>query len=215
MHLTIDHRESRSGIIQLLENNPEIKYNFKSLESGDYIINDAVIFERKTIPDFLVSLKVGRFFRQCYKVKNRSMPFILIIEGNTSEIFSSGMSREAVQGALIHVSVFLGIPMLRTRNIEESFWVMKNAATQVEKHSANSIIPPVYLPHIKYKNTRYKKIRLQILQNLPGIGQDKARKLLTGFGSVKTVFNSTKEALMQIDGIGNKTANKIIRIVGG
>jgi ERCC4-type nuclease len=44
------------------------------LPIGDYRIDDKIIIERKTIADFLSSVKNGRIFQQAYRMAN--LPFI-------------------------------------------------------------------------------------------------------------------------------------------
>ena len=42
-----------------------------------------------------------------------------------------------------------------------------------------------------------------LLQGLPGIGPERARRLLTHFGSVEKVVTADAKSLAEIDGIGN------------
>ena len=52
-------------------------------------------------------------------------------------------------------------------------------------------------------------LQLFILQGLPGIGPEKAKRLLETFGSVNAVFQADADALQGVSGIGEKTANAI------
>jgi ERCC4-type nuclease len=69
---------------------------------------------------------------------------------------------------------------------------------------ANGALPrPGYRP--KGKRAR----QLFILQGLPGVGPDRAEKMLAHLGSVERVAVASAEELAAIDGIGEVTAAKI------
>jgi len=192
MNLTIDYREQRSGILKLQEEKPEIHIQFQNLEMGDYIVDRKICFERKTLTDLLASIKNGRFFRQSYRVLDCHTPYILIIEGRKKEIADSGMKREAVQSALLHIALFLGIPILRSKNIDETLSLMIKTSMQLQ-HNVNIQEYRVYSPTIKPKKRNLQKMKLQILQCLPGIGHNKAKALLKQFGNLRNVFNTDEK----------------------
>ncbi len=212
MILTIDHREQRSGIVTLAEKILEIEVVVKTLDFGDYCINNRIVFERKTLPDFLGSIKSGHFFRQSYRLINRNTPYILILEGVRDDIQVSQMRREAVQGALVHISVFLGIPILRSHSIEETLQLMIMAGRQLERYDEN-FEHRIYNHNVKAKKSNKKKQKLQILQNLPGVGRKRAEAILNGYGSLNKFFLTNIDKLTEIEGIGNRTASAIIKLI--
>ncbi|MCK4432780.1 MAG: DEAD/DEAH box helicase, partial [Methanomicrobia archaeon] len=57
------------------------------------------------------------------------------------------------------------------------------------------------------ENQRY------IIEGLPHVSATLAERLLNYFGSVKNVFTASKEELMKVKGIGEKTAEEIIRVI--
>jgi len=87
-----------------------ISVTVKRLTCGDYEVGERLLFERKTLADFAVSVKDGRIFRQGCRLAQSPRRGIIILEGTGNDIASSGMRREALQGALITLTVFLGIP---------------------------------------------------------------------------------------------------------
>jgi len=184
----------------------------KSLDFGDYIIDNKFIFERKTLTDFLISIKEGRFFRQSYKTLKKSTPYLLILEGTRESIKNSGMTREAVQGALIHISLFPGIPVLRSANPGETLNLMILTGKQLEKYNGNSRCR-VYRPGIKAKSYEQERLKLQLLQNLPNIGHQKAIAILNEFGNLSGVLTSNVGQLTKIKSIGKKTATKIVELI--
>jgi len=51
------------------------------------------------------------------------------------------------------------------------------------------------------------------LQSLPGVGPDRAKRLLERFGTVRACFGASTEELMDVEGIGSKTAASIERVI--
>jgi NAD-dependent DNA ligase len=47
------------------------------------------------------------------------------------------------------------------------------------------------------------------LQGLPGVGSEKAERLLARFGSVEAVISASSSELQTVDGIGKSIADKI------
>jgi len=62
-------------------------------------------------------------------------------------------------------------------------------------------------PGYRPKNKRRRQV--YILQRLPGVGRDRAERLLNVFGSVEAVMTAGIEDLQVVEGIGRKTAEKI------
>jgi len=52
------------------------------------------------------------------------------------------------------------------------------------------------------------------LQGLPGIGYERAVRLLDTFGCVEGVISASSEELQVVEGIGKKIADKIRWVVG-
>jgi ERCC4-type nuclease len=113
------------------------------------------------------------------------------------------MRRESLQGALITLIVFLGLPVLRSLDPRETVRLMLYAARQGRAMATGA------LPR-RGKRPRGKlRTQLHILQGLPGVGPERARLLLEAFGSVEAVLSASEEALRSVDGIGLSTAERI------
>ena len=115
------------------------------------------------------------------------------------------MHREAIQGALITVSVYFGIPLLRSMHPQETAQLMLYAAQEGRAVRINRRA----LQRKGKKPKDKHKIQLHILQSLPNIGVERANALLDQFGSIEAVLSATKEDLQIVDGIGSKIAEKI------
>jgi ERCC4-type nuclease len=61
--LKIDFREQRSGIIDEIKKlSDHLTFEISTLPTGDYWIGNKIIVERKTVSDFIESIKTGRIF---------------------------------------------------------------------------------------------------------------------------------------------------------
>ena len=180
------------------------------LALGDYLLDDHLLFERKTLCDFAASLKDGRLFEQGVRLAATPLHKAIILEGRACDLAESGMRREALQGALISLTLFLGIPLLRSADAEESARLMLYAARQFG-HIARQTPPRLF----KGKRPKGKrKTQLQILQSLPGIGPSAAHNLLEQFGCIEAVLAADEQALLGVAGIGVGRAKSIRWAVG-
>lgn len=201
----VDDREPDSAILDALRNMSDVQVTIRRLELGDYELDGRLLFERKTLRDLIASIKDGRLFRQACRLASSPMCKALILEGTPRDMLGGGMRREAVQGVLIHLTLFLGIPLLRSTGPAESARLMIYAARQFE-----SILRGTSPRLFKGKRPKGKlKTQLQILQALPGIGPESAARLLETFGSVEAIFKATVNDLMCVPGVGHARAQAI------
>lgn len=212
MQIVIDSRENSTVAGEYFSRYTDVEYSITQLKEGDFVLNQSIVFERKTTADFIQSIKDGRLFRQCYQKGNLNSPFILIIEGDKGSLAQTGMTREAIQGALIHLSVFIGVPILRSKDFTETLKLIVLAGRQAEKKDAVNN-KQVYLNQRKGRKNNLNTVKSQVLQNLPGVGRARAAELLKVFGSVKNVINATEQELCNVNGIGKQTAKEIKKVV--
>lgn len=95
-----DHRESKSGVGEYLAALPGVRLRWEKLWTGDYIVEEGAIFERKTASDFAASLLDQRLFSQAKRLADQPLRAAFIIEGSTDDWSRLGIGREALQGAL-------------------------------------------------------------------------------------------------------------------
>ncbi len=209
LSLDIDHREKQSGMIQELQKYSSIfSFTIKTMNSGDYCIADKILIERKTLFDFLESIKSGRLFRQAYQIARTDYQSLIILEGHKKKARQSRMKRQAVQGALIHLNVSLGIPVLRSMDVTETARLIYFIGLQHKKNCHFRANKPVirnqYMPL-----SASQKQKIGMIQMLPGLGSQRAVSLMRKFGTVKNVVNQDSENLQSVFGIGKKLAGKI------
>ena len=203
VHIIADDRECKSGVIASLSEMENVKVRMQRLSVGDYRIGKRVLVERKTLRDFAISIIDGRLFNQMVRLANSDSSGVLILEGTPGDATDIGMTRAAMQGALITVSIILGIPVLRSTNPSETARLIVLIGRQMESITRGGVQRRGYRPKGLRSRQRY------ILQGLPGLGREKADRLLDRFGSVEAVISAGIDDLQTVDGIGEKMAAKI------
>ena len=125
----------------------------------------------------------------------------MIIEGNPYNT-KSRISREAVKGALLSISLAWQIPTVFTSDIKDSVDMLIAAGNQLIKEKS-------FLFRKGRKPKAIMKKRLYLLQGLPMVGATIANSLLVRFGSIKKVMSASIDELMDVDGIGKGKAIQI------
>ncbi|MGB9499171.1 MAG: ERCC4 domain-containing protein [Dissulfuribacterales bacterium] len=199
-----DDRERKSHVIECLSGMPDVEVKISRLLTGDYLADNRLVFERKTLNDFAMSIIDGRLFKQVARLANSRYKPVLILEGTGRDLSETGIRREAIQGALISISLIYGIPVLRAMDSNETARLIRYAALQICTIAGGGLSNRAgYQPKTKFKR------QLFILQGLPGVGPKKAKKLLDMFGSVERIVAASVEELQIVDGISNTIAEKI------
>ena len=204
--ITCDFREKPSGIPKLLADN-KVNVSFSSLTSGDYIINDQIIVERKTAEDFIQSIMDNRLFEQCSKLKKESRRVLILIEGNPYKT-EHKINAHAVKGAILSILTAWQIPVIYSQSVETSIELLLMLGTQSLKEN-------VYLKTYKgYKPKKIKSQRLRFLQGIPSTGPSIAGRLIENFGNIKSIVNASIDELRMIKGIGKNKAKNIVDFFG-
>ncbi len=200
----IDDRECRGEVLPALRGDDRFAVRVERLARGDYLIDARFLFERKTLPDLVKSIISGRLFKQALRLADvRDLQPALILEGTGRDLAGSEMSWEAIQGALVNVSLLIGLPVLRSRSPDETVKTMAYAAEQAR------IIACGGLPRKGVRPKGKAALQHYVLQGLPGIGPARAARLIEHFGSVRAAINATSEELAELSGIGKATADRM------
>jgi DNA excision repair protein ERCC-4 len=200
-----DYREKASGLIDLLRCEG-VELEVGKVSYGDYVINDAITLERKTARDFLISLIQGRLFSQLSNLRRYCIHPVLLIEGNPFET-DLDFDEMAIRGAIISIQAIWYVPVISSRSKEETRDIMLMIGRQQE--SAADVVSL----RGGYRPKRLKSRQLFILQGLPKVGPKAAKRLLEHFGSVCGVMTAPVESLMQVEGIGKVSAERIRQIL--
>lgn len=213
LSIIADHRERRSGVIEALGRFPDVALSVEPLDLGDYRMQVGparFLFERKSMADLAGSIKDGRLLSQGCRLATGAMACgfrpAIILEGRSADLSGSGMGRAPVQGVLVRLTLFLGIPLLRSLDPDETARVMLYAGRQAARWGE----PSRAARHFQGRRpTSKRRAQLDILQGIPGVGPGRAESLLRRFGSVEAVLTADPEALAAVDGIGKGMATAI------
>lgn len=202
VQILADDRERTAPVVEALRAREGVEVICQRLKIGDYQINEW-LFERKTLMDFAESIKDGRLFSQARRLASAGPSVAFILEGKAGDLAQSRMRRESLQGALISLSLIYQIPILRSLDSRETAHLLFYAGQQLQRDQAD------HIPRHGRRPKRRRKLQLYVLQGLPGIGPEKADRLLVEFGSVSGVMTASHEELRRVAGIGEKMAKRI------
>ncbi len=203
----VDDREMSAGVVTALRLLPDVEVQIKRLLVGDYVVDNRCVFERKTVLDFAASVMDGRLFNQAQKLAHSTVPAAFILEGRASDLTACRVSRESLQGAMVSLSLIFRLPVLRSMDAGETAKLLLYASQQIWRHEQDYAFRSGRRP----KNRRRRQLR--ILQGLPGVGPDRAVRLLNAFGSVEAVMTADPDCLAGVEGIGTKTASAIRQVL--
>lgn len=199
--VTVDHRESRCAVPSWL-NRLGFQTEVAELPVGDYRIGDKVAIERKDANDFALSVMDGRLFGQAELLASTFPNCAIVVEGDLSSVYSK-IEPEALAGALSALVVFFQMPVITVRDEEATARLIG----RLGKHATEGLGYEIALRTSKPKHDG--GLAQYLVEGLPGVGAETARRLLQHFGSPGNVFAAGANELQQVKGIGAKTATGI------
>lgn len=204
--VAVDHSEGRSALLDAVRRNGAFEVRMAHLASGDYLIDNEVLIERKSVADFAASLIDGRLFPQVARLAHSCYRSLLLIEGPTPTSIPD-VHPHSLEGAIVSIAAMWRLPVLHSSDSEQSVRMLRFLADQVRGPQER------VLRRFDRKPKRLASRRLFLLQALPGVGPALAHRLLGHFGSVECVFTADASALAAIRGIGAKKARRIRELV--
>ena len=194
--ILVDDRELKSGICAELEK-LNVEFKVQRLKVGDYIINGKVFIERKTVPDFIESLKDQRLFKQVATLRQNYKRTIIIIEGKR---LPGGFN---IRGVLCSLASRWYTPVLRSIDLKGTAWILKTLLKQ-EKDAIEA-----YCAYDFRTKRSISTMEEKMLTQMRGVGPDMARKLLKEFGALGGILSAKDEDLMEIDQVGEVVIGQI------
>jgi Fanconi anemia group M protein len=185
------------------------RINLGQLKAGDFILSEDVGCERKAIEDFVTSLLDGRLFEQAKNLKESFAKPVIILEGDYNLLFAvRNVSPSAIMGALASLVLDWGIPLIVTKNKEETADLLITIAKreQLDKNKKVSI-------RGSHKPQLLPEMQQYFIEGLPQIGPEAAKALLKHFGNPKNMVVAEKDELKKVEGIGDKKAELIRKLL--
>lgn len=131
----------------------------------------------------------------------------MILEGE--DLFTiRGIHPNAIRGALLAVAVDFCVPILWSKNEDDTaaFLLVLAKREQLEKER------PIAVRGERKGLTLEEKQRY-IVEGLPGISAVLAKRLLEHFGTVEGVMTASEEELQKVRGIGPEKAKEIREVL--
>lgn len=200
-----DSREGNSKVIRHLTE-MEMDVKVRPMAVGDYQVSDDVAIERKTAKDFVDSIMDKRLFKQATELREEFKNPLIILEGD--DFYNGFINPNAVRGSIASIALDFGISIIPTRNAQDTAAMIKRIAIREQTGEK---------PHIQTRTDKKPvnmwEQQLFIVESLPNIGPVNAKKLLEHFGTVSKIINASENELMEVEGIGKKTAKNIRKVV--
>ena len=151
----------------------------------------------------------GRLFNQLVDLReNYSKPLVLL-EGNLDELFSlRNMHRNAIIGALTSIALDYQIPIINTKNVDETAEYLYLIAKREQFGKDRDI-----RLRIGRKGLSVSEQQRYIVEGFPLVGPLLARNLLKEFGSVKGIIDADEKDLQNVENLGKIKAKKIKKIL--
>jgi ERCC4-type nuclease len=219
MLVKIDSREQtriKSATKYFKEQGLEV--TVEELEIGDYIFSDGtneVCFEFKLTSDFVASIQDGRVFNQSINMaENYDYAFVMVHGDLATRSKCISMSRNYREvnlfqyiGAISSLNRYVTVLQCYSPFINESYYTMM---TQAKKCLSNKPIIKKF-PR-KHKNTAFNFL----CHDVYGINWKKAKAIVDTLNlhTKKDLDRLTKDQLTAVDGIADKTAEKILKAIG-
>ena len=200
IEVVVDDREN--SIAKELSRS-DIDVDKKRLDVADFIVSDRTGVERKEAADFVDSIVDNRLFDQLQEIQQFDQPLI-IIEGKDL-YHHRDISPEAIRGALSSIVLDYGTPIIWTQDEDDTAETLKSLAKREQKDKDRD----VQVRGTKSGMTPEETMEF-IVSGIPDVNTKIAERLLEEFGTVREIFTASPSELEEVEGIGEKTADKIV-----
>jgi Fanconi anemia group M protein len=206
IRMIVDSRELPTAVARELTR-LDVVISGESLEIGDYVASEEVAIERKESNDFIQSLIDGRLFSQLNALRTAYRRPVLIIEGEQL-IGLRAVNPASIYGALASIAIRIQVPIIWTRNAEETANVMYRIARLEQIDSGR----PLRTRSGEAKGSDAEALEY-ILSGFPGVDTVTSRAILSEFGTLENIFTAEFKDLQRVKGVGPKIAGRIRRLL--
>ncbi len=200
----VDPRETKSGVTRFLEK-AGVDLKLQNLGIGDYVVSDRVCIERKSTIDFLDSLinKQRNLLEQILRMKKEYEKPVLVIEGD-SLYGRRNVHPNVVRAVMATIAVDFSVPIIQTRDEADTASLIYVIARREQIPNKTEINP-----HGKKPSASLKEQQEYLISALSNIGIVTTRNLLRRFKTIERILTASKEELMEVEHVGEKTAEHI------
>ncbi|MBP2252038.1 Fanconi anemia group M protein [Halarchaeum solikamskense] len=211
VEVVVDQRELESTIARDLSKREHVETRLETLAVGDYVVSDRVALERKSVADFLDTLLGGDrdLFEQARDLARHYDRPVLILEGG--DLYGArNVHPNAIRGALASLAVDYGLSVLRTEDEDDTADMLDVLAgrEQLTRDREVSV-------HGEKSAKTLTEQQEYVVSSIADVGPVTARALLSHFGSVEAVMTADEETLLEADGVGEVTAERVREVVAG
>ncbi len=203
--VVVDSREFFSPVVDELSS-LGVQIVEKQLDVADYVCSERVGIERKKAEDFSASIIDGRLFEQVTRLSEAYEKPVIIIEGYN--FFNRNINPNAVYGAIASLISRFNISVFRTETPRETALLIYSIAKKEQIDNGKDVAI-----RFKPKSNSIPKIQEYLVSGLPKINIKLARRLLSVFKTPKNVFSASESELRKVEGIGEKKARIIWKIL--
>jgi len=210
VEIVVDQRELDSSIAKSLSTRDGLVTRLETLAVGDYVLSDRVAVERKSAADFVDSmLDADRsMFEQVGELSRAYARPVMVVEG-TNLYGQRDIAPNAIRGALASLAVDFDVSVLRTEDEADTTELLATIAKREQETRDRE----VSVHGEKTTKTRAEQ-QEYVVSAIADIGPVTSRTLLEHFGTVEAVMTATEDDLLEVDGVGPVTAERIREVVG-
>ncbi|RLM50933.1 DEAD/DEAH box helicase [Halorubrum sp. Atlit-28R] len=210
VEVVVDQRELDSSIAKDLSTRDGLVTRLETLAVGDYVLSDRVAVERKSAADFVDSmLDADRsMFEQVGELSRAYARPVMVVEG-TNLYGQRDIDPNAIRGALASLAVDFDVSVLRTEDEGDTTELLATIAGREQETRDRE----VSVHGEKTTKTRAEQ-QEYVVSSIADIGPVTARSLLEHFGTVEAVMTAREADLLEVDGVGQVTAERIREVVG-
>ena len=225
-NIKIDSREQERAfrMKKYFDNNVSCPVSIEQLPVGDYIFNDKVVYELKTWTDFFNSVLNQTVFNEIFN-QSMSYPYsFLIIYGDRNDVgdlywkvsnFHKRFINKYKFDSWVDTTINGAIHRCRTACNVVFCEGEKTACSEMIAQSKKCIVEKDYAGEVRPKKNSNSIV--SFLTTINGVSLKKANTIVEELNikTLKDLCGISKEDLLSIDGFGEKTANKILKVVRG
>lgn len=146
----------------------------------------------------------GRLFGQAEAVNAAAEHAMLLVEGHVSTA-QSQISEDALWGAISALAIYWHMHVIFSTDVAASAKLLERMWRHTTEGLGYDVPLRTRKPQVKPDGASAQ----YLVEGLPGVGPETARRLVSHFGSARAVFAASPLELRTCKGVGPKTADAI------